>query len=76
MLIELERSVPVVCVSGIGGHGPILNYKVKQLNNLYIVGDGKADSTEFLAPRVRAAAAIQSNIVFNLLIKNKGDIYE
>lgn len=64
--------VPVVAASGMAGHGPAEEIRVRRsARNLWVVGDGEtaaAPGVGLMAPRVGVAAHSQANAVLRLLL--------
>jgi sulfur carrier protein ThiS adenylyltransferase len=75
MIIEtvLERmpGVPIVSASGIAGYGRSEDIRVRSSGSLYVVGDLESEVGPDLppmAPRVGMAAAMQANLVLEMLL--------
>jgi sulfur carrier protein ThiS adenylyltransferase len=67
-------NIPLVMGNGIAGWGKSNDMRVRQFGNLYICGDGVseiADELPPLSPRVGICAAMQANVVLELLLGNK-----
>jgi sulfur carrier protein ThiS adenylyltransferase len=65
---------PVVMGSGMGGYGNNNELSTKRLfENVYVCGDGKTDVAIHppIAPRVAIVAAMQANLVLEILLNNK-----
>ena len=79
MLIEtsLARfpSRPIVAASGLAGYGMNRKLRTRRLGNLYICGDEESQCPKGvspMAPRVALVAAMQANLVVELLVKMRG----
>jgi sulfur carrier protein ThiS adenylyltransferase len=75
MLIEtvlsFSKNVPLVAASGIGGYGNNNAIKTERFENLFFCGDGETEVDEgvpLFAPRVALVAAMQANVVLELLL--------
>lgn len=75
MLIETVQSElpdkPVVAGLGMAGWGDTNSLTVRQVDNLYICGDGRTEISEEtppIAPRVGIVANMQANVVLELLL--------
>lgn len=65
---------PLVMGSGMGGYGHTNDLSVKRLfGSVYVCGDGKTDVAMDppIAPRVAIVAAMQANVVLELLLDNR-----
>lgn len=78
MLIEasLERfpGRPIVAASGLSGYGGNRKIHTRKLGNLHICGDEESQPLRGIspmAPRVALVAALQANLVVELLVKMK-----
>jgi sulfur carrier protein ThiS adenylyltransferase len=76
MLIEASLSKfpgrPVVAASGLAGYGRNARIHTRRLGNLYICGDESspcAPRISPMAPRVALVAAMQANLVVELLVR-------
>jgi sulfur carrier protein ThiS adenylyltransferase len=76
MLIETCLSKfpgrPIVAASGLAGYGGNRKVHTRRMGNLYICGDEKSQPLKGvspMAPRVALVAAMQANLVVELLIK-------
>lgn len=71
-VIMKRADIPCITVSGLAGTDAIANMKLlKQINNLYLIGDGVAEMNEqngTIASRVIAAAALQAHLGIKLLL--------
>ena len=79
MLIEtcLSRfpGRPIVAASGLAGYGLNRKLHTRKMGNLYICGDEESQCPKGvspMAPRVALVAAMQANLVVELLIKMRG----
>ncbi len=66
--------IPLVMGNGMAGWGKSNQMRVQQLGNLYVCGDGVseiADDLPPLSPRVGICAAMQANVVLNILLENR-----
>ena len=79
MLIETSLSKfpgrPVVAASGLAGYGCNRKIRSRRLGNLHICGDESSQCPRGIspmAPRVALVAAMQANLVVELLVKMKG----
>jgi sulfur carrier protein ThiS adenylyltransferase len=66
---------PIVAASGLAGYGMNRKLRTRRLGNLYICGDEESQSPKGIspmAPRVALVAAMQANLVVELLIKLRG----
>jgi sulfur carrier protein ThiS adenylyltransferase len=79
MLIEASLAKfpgrPIVAASGLAGYGGNAKIRSRRLGNLYICGDESSQcppGISPMAPRVALVAALQANLVVELLIKMKG----
>lgn len=79
MLIEacLARfpARPIVAASGLAGFGRNRKLHTRRMGNLYVCGDEESQSPEGIspmAPRVALVAAMQANLVVELLVKMRG----
>jgi sulfur carrier protein ThiS adenylyltransferase len=79
MLIEASLSKfpgrPIVAASGLAGYGGNCKIHSRRLGNLYICGDESSQCPKGIspmAPRVALVAALQANLVVELLVKMKG----
>ena len=74
----LQTGKPVISASGICGVGNTNDIVTLQMkDNLFVVGDGESDLSEFspYAPRVRVAANKQADLVLELML-NDGNVPE
>ncbi len=79
MLIEtcLSRfpGRPIVAASGLAGYGLNRKLHTRKMGNLYICGDEESQCPKGvspMAPRVALVAAMQANLVVELLVKMRG----
>lgn len=79
MLIEASLSKfpgrPIVAASGLAGYGCNSRIHTRRLGNLYICGDESTQAPKDIspmAPRVALVAAMQANLVVELLVKMRG----
>jgi len=79
MLIEASLTKfpgrPIVAASGLAGYGGNRRIHARRLGNLHICGDESSQcppGISPMAPRVALVAALQANLVVELLIKMKG----
>lgn len=79
MLIEVSLSKfpgrPIVAASGLAGFGGNARIRSRRLGNLYICGDESSQcppGISPMAPRVALVAAMQANLVVELLVRMKG----
>ena len=79
MLIEASLSKfpgrPIVAASGLAGYGGNRKVHTRRLGNLYICGDESSQCPKGIspmAPRVALVAAMQANLVVELLVKMRG----
>jgi sulfur carrier protein ThiS adenylyltransferase len=79
MLIEASLSKfpgrPIVAASGLAGYGRNRKVHSRRLGNLYICGDESSQCPKGIspmAPRVALVAAMQANLVVELLVKMRG----
>lgn len=79
MLIEASLSRfpgrPIVAASGLAGYGANRKIRTRRLGNLYICGDEESQCPQGIspmAPRVALVAAMQANLVVELLVKMRG----
>ena len=77
MIIEVVSEnlpqTPLVTGLGVAGWGDNNSIHTRQIDNLFICGDEKKETTEDLpplAPRVGIVANMQANIVLEILLKN------
>lgn len=66
---------PIVAASGLAGYGMNRKLRTRRLGNLYICGDEESQcprGVSPMAPRVALVAAMQANLVVELLIKMRG----
>jgi sulfur carrier protein ThiS adenylyltransferase len=66
---------PIVAASGLAGYGLNRKLHTRRLGNLYICGDEESQPPKGvspMAPRVALVAAMQANLVVELLMKMKG----
>lgn len=66
-------NIPLVMGNGMAGWGKSNDMKVHQYGNLYICGDGVSEIAEELpplSPRVGICAAMQANVVLEILLEN------
>jgi len=64
-------NIPLVMGNGMAGWGKSNDMRVRQFGNLYICGDGVseiADELPPLSPRVGICAAMQANVVLEILL--------
>ena len=67
-------NIPLVMGNGMAGWGKSNEMRVNRFGNLYICGDGVseiADELPPLSPRVGICAAMQANVVLELLLGSK-----
>ncbi len=79
MLIEASLAKfpgrPIVAASGLAGYGGNRKIHARRLGNLFICGDESSQCPKGvspMAPRVALVAAMQANLVVELLIKMRG----
>lgn len=79
MLIETSLARfpgrPIVAASGLAGYGGNRKIHTRKLGNLYICGDEESQPARGIspmAPRVALVAALQANLVIELLMKMRG----
>jgi len=79
MLIEASLAKfpgrPIVAASGLAGYGCTRKLHARRLGNLYICGDESSQCPKGvspMAPRVALVAAMQANLVVELLVKMRG----
>jgi sulfur carrier protein ThiS adenylyltransferase len=79
MLIEASLARfpgrPVVAASGLAGYGRNTKIHTRRMGNLYICGDEESQTVKGvspMAPRVALVAAMQANLVVELLMKMRG----
>ncbi|OGD16312.1 MAG: thiamine biosynthesis protein ThiF [Candidatus Aminicenantes bacterium RBG_16_66_30] len=79
MLIEASLARfpgrPIVAASGLAGYGRNRKIHTRRLGNLYICGDESSQCPKGIspmAPRVALVAAMQANLVVELLVKMRG----
>jgi sulfur carrier protein ThiS adenylyltransferase len=79
MLIETSLARfpgrPIVAASGLAGYGMNRKLRTRRLGNLYICGDEESQCPKGvspMAPRVALVAAMQANLVVELLVKMRG----
>ena len=79
MLIEASLSKfpgrPIVAASGLAGYGCNRKIHARRLGNLYVCGDESSQCPKGIspmAPRVALVAAMQANLVVELLVKMRG----
>jgi sulfur carrier protein ThiS adenylyltransferase len=79
MLIETSLARfpgrPIVAASGLAGYGGNAKVHSRRLGNLYICGDESSQcppGISPMAPRVALVAAMQANLVVEILLKMKG----
>jgi sulfur carrier protein ThiS adenylyltransferase len=79
MLIETSLARfpgrPIVAASGLAGYGGNRKLHTRKLGNLYICGDEESQPSRGIspmAPRVALVAALQANLVVELLVKMRG----
>jgi sulfur carrier protein ThiS adenylyltransferase len=79
MLIEASLAKfpgrPIVAASGLAGYGGNSRLRTRRMGNLYVCGDGSSQSPRGIspmAPRVALVAAMQANLVIELLMKMRG----
>ena len=66
---------PIVAASGLAGYGGNRKIHTRRMGNLYICGDEESQCPKGvspMAPRVALVAAMQANLVIELLIKMRG----
>jgi sulfur carrier protein ThiS adenylyltransferase len=66
---------PIVAASGLAGYGRNRKVHTRRLGNLYICGDEESQCPKGvspMAPRVALVAAMQANLVVELLVKMRG----
>ncbi len=66
---------PIVAASGLAGYGGNRKIHTRRMGNLYICGDEESQCPKGvspMAPRVALVAAMQANLVVELLIKTRG----
>ncbi len=66
---------PIVAASGLAGYGGNRKIHTRRMGNLYICGDEESQCPKGvspMAPRVALVAAMQANLVVELLIKMRG----
>jgi sulfur carrier protein ThiS adenylyltransferase len=66
---------PIVAASGLAGYGGNRKIHTRRMGNLYICGDEESQCPKGvspMAPRVALVAAMQANLVVELLIKLRG----
>lgn len=66
---------PIVAASGLAGYGMNRKLRTRRLGNLYICGDEESQCPKGvspMAPRVALVAAMQANLVVELLLKMRG----
>lgn len=79
MLIEASLAKfpgrPIVAASGLAGYGGNSRLRTRRMGNLYVCGDGSSQCPRGIspmAPRVALVAAMQANLVIELLMKMRG----
>lgn len=79
MIIEASLSKfpgrPIVAASGLAGFGRNASLHTRRLGNLYICGDESSQASKRIspmAPRVALVAAMQANLVVELLVRMRG----
>jgi sulfur carrier protein ThiS adenylyltransferase len=79
MLIETSLARfpgrPIVAASGLAGYGGNRKIHTRKLGNLHICGDEESQPSRGIspmAPRVALVAALQANLVIELLVKMRG----
>jgi sulfur carrier protein ThiS adenylyltransferase len=79
MLIEASLAKfpgrPIVAASGLAGYGSNSRIHTRRMGNLYICGDEETQPIKGIspmAPRVALVAAMQANLVVELLVKMRG----
>lgn len=79
MLIEASLAKfpgrPIVAASGLAGYGGNARIRSRRLGNLFICGDESSQCPKGvspMAPRVALVAALQANLVVELLVKMRG----
>jgi sulfur carrier protein ThiS adenylyltransferase len=79
MLIEASLAKfpgrPIVAASGLAGYGGNTKIHARRLGNLFICGDESSQCPKGvspMAPRVALVAAMQANLVVELLVKMRG----
>jgi sulfur carrier protein ThiS adenylyltransferase len=82
MLIEASLSKfpgrPIVAASGLAGYGGNRKVHARKMGNLYICGDESSQCPKGvspMAPRVALVAAMQANLVVELLVKMRGRLF-
>jgi sulfur carrier protein ThiS adenylyltransferase len=82
MLIEASLSTfpgrPIVAASGLAGYGGNRKIHARKMGNLYICGDESSQCPKGvspMAPRVALVAAMQANLVVELLVKMRGRLF-
>ena len=66
---------PIVAASGLAGFGGNAKLRTRRLGNLYVCGDQEScpePGVSPMAPRVAIVAAMQANLVVELLVKRAG----
>jgi len=66
---------PIVAASGLAGYGGNRKIHTRRMGNLYICGDEESQCPKGvspMAPRVALVAAMQANLVVELLVKMRG----
>ncbi len=66
---------PIVAASGLAGFGGNAKLHTRRMGNLWICGDEESQSPKGIspmAPRVALVAAMQANLVVEILVKMKG----
>lgn len=66
---------PIVAASGLAGYGKNRKLRTRKMGNLYICGDEESQcpaGVSPMAPRVALVAALQANLVVELLTKMRG----
>lgn len=69
--------IPLVAGNGMAGWGNSNTMKVQQAGNLFLCGDGYSEVTVELppiAPRVTICAAMQANVVLEILLNREAEI--
>jgi sulfur carrier protein ThiS adenylyltransferase len=79
MLIESSLAKfpgrPIIAASGLAGYGSNHKIRSRRMGNLYICGDESSQcpmGVTPMAPRVAVVAAMQANLVVELLVKMRG----
>lgn len=78
-MLELFPGKPVVAASGMAGWGRNRELDVVRSGNLYVCGDKQSEVSEEnppLSPRVNIVAAMQANLVLEILLNGVQQEYE